>query len=1101
MNNDKKKIKFKNIKISLPSLSSIQLKKKQKQKTKDISSIQNESDNHHNIEKEKEKEEFGYELDDSSESNTKNDIDNNNVHIPSYINEKSNGENIELSDINNDKNINNKNIKKEFISIPITKINTNKKDKTNKRNRNITNKMNINMNKNSNETNNLISYNSLNNNNGFSEKKMKYIEVDNDWNNPKINFDGISIVSKGNSYENNFNDHLNIIDNNYYNSPKRSINNLIKSENFEKNNNNVYMKELSLSQKFNNKLLSNNINNNAIKMSYDTNNNNNNSFKLEDENNNNNKDINNSDIIDKLKKQKIDLEEKLQHEKIINKEKNNYIEILKQAINSKILDNSSKQINKNNFDLIIDYTKYKLENEKIKKSVIIQKFLTDDMQKELEKQQEEKNKLLEELSKYKNSNNTVEQKINEYEIQLNEIKNNENDLKKNLNKQKKLCFTLQTEINSLKQKNEDLIEINEKISKDKCIINIEEKSLEDYKKIIQEKNTIIKELKEQNLNLLKENDSIKYNIENKTDNIDKNNNNNNNNTNNNNDNTLLEKKCYEQIENLNNCIKNKELELYKIKANENNNRKIIDDVYEIIKDISNNIKMYYNNMDNKSLNQNEQIIYKSLKDYIECINTDNNGNTSMDGKLKIIKDFSNIIKTKLELLFNHFNFNLNHKNNEILKEENDIINKNNINLNNLFTSPNGQNNNTISNNITNKNVNNNRINNSNKKVLNNDLFKKIDISLNNFSSHNHVSDNNRINKYKNKLIINNQNLIKHNNTITQSNLLEKNSIIFKSNLSPLNKESLTINSTNKRLNMKYDDLVDSIFNSDKNKRKNNKLNLKVKELTELMNNNQYSNKILKKNNRNLFIKNIKKSKINLSEEEESSNTIGVFPSNKKIKTKNEIYLSLTNLNSTRRRDNNIFYKNNTGGNSNSNIGSPFLNLPIILNYTFSNNHKKAVSSSNDYLNKNMHIQKLEKFDYKNKNNLNNIINNKNYISSTLNTLTLESNKLNSIPSVKSDHSFIKIGNDSMSFFEDIKSKHLRNNKKKLTQKIFMKQKMLDKDNNNNTNTIDINGLANEVMKPTFLKNNVSLPMNSNTEKGKDSIIMKEIKKMSFLNNK
>ena len=126
-------ILFKNIKISLPSLSSIQLKKKQKQKTKDISSIQNESDNHHNIEKEKEKEEFGYELDDSSESNTKNDIDNNNVHIPSYINEKSNGENIELSDINNDKNINNKNIKKEFISIPITKINTNKKDKNNKK--------------------------------------------------------------------------------------------------------------------------------------------------------------------------------------------------------------------------------------------------------------------------------------------------------------------------------------------------------------------------------------------------------------------------------------------------------------------------------------------------------------------------------------------------------------------------------------------------------------------------------------------------------------------------------------------------------------------------------------------------------------------------------------------------------------------------------------------------------------------------------------------------------------------------------------------------------------------------------------------------------
>ena len=64
----------------------------------------------------------------------------------------------------------------------------------------------------------------------------------------------------------------------------------------------------------------------------------------------------------------------------------------------------------------------------------------------------------------------------------------------------------------------------------------------------------------------------------------------------------------------------------------------------------------------------------------------------------------------------------------------------------------------------------------------------------------------------------------------------------------------------------------------------------------------------------------------------------------------------------------------------------------------------------------------------------------------------------------------------------------------------MKQKILD--NESNSNTLDINGLANEFMKPTFLKNNISISLNTNnSDKGKDNMMFKKIKKITTLNTK
>jgi hypothetical protein len=293
--------------------------------------------------------------------------------------------------------------------------------------------------------------------------------------------------------------------------------------------------------------------------------------------------------------------------------------------------------------------------------------------------------------------------------------------------------------------------------------------------------------------------------------------------------------------------------------------------------------------------------------------------------------------------------------------------------------------------------------------------------------------------------------------------------------------------------MKYDNLVESILNDDQKKIKNNKLNLKVKELADLINN-QDSYNYNKNNNKNMNIKDMKKSKNNLSEEnEKANNTIGVFPSNKKIKNKSgNIHLSLANLNATRKSDNFDIFKSSTGGICNTNINSPHSNLPITLNFTL-NNHKKTISSSNNYLNKKAHIEKLEQFNLKN--SYNNLPNNRINISYAK---TLESNT-KSISSIRNERPFIKIIDDSTNLFEEINNKNSKNNKKKLAHKLLMKQKILsDKEN---INTIDINGLANEVMKPTFLKNNVSLTLNNNTDKAKDSAIFQEIKKMSLLNNK
>ena len=1014
------KIKFKNSKIPATSLSQVIDKNRQKINKVEIypnlnSSIKNN--------KTLEQDEYGYELEESSGSNSQNYQENNYI-TTSLMNDKSNGEKINIQNMNN----NEKEIKKEFISMPITKIKLNKKYKANQRNIN-------------NKNNDILCHKSLNNNGFINNKSNKEIIDNSDWNNPKINFDGISAVSKGNSYENN--DNSNLIENNYFNSQKINNNDsLLKSENFgiinsinitkENQNINYVFLSQNITKNIPYSKINNQNQNNKEGFNFNSNKSNNSLYK--EEINNNMK--NNQNII------KNELKEKLKHEKTVNKEKKDDIEFLRHKDNNIFQDKNLSSIKdgnnqNNNSDLIIEFSKYKTENEKLKKSLIMENILTNDMKIELENLKNDKKNLEEEILKYKNESYILNQKVNEYEIKLQQSKNKEDNLKLNLNKQKNLYYEIQKEMNSLKEKNEDLIEINEKISKNKCIINIEEKSFEDYKNIIQEKNNIIKQLKNENLNLIKEMDLKEKRIE-----------------------KLLENK--EGNLYLNNNIKTNELEMYTIKASEANIEKMVDNSFEIIKEIVNSIKIYLNLITENYLKVfgTDKINLEILKDIIEKIKTDNNGNISINEKFKIINGFINIIKINIEKIVNHINNNYQNKENN--KNENSLKN------NNLFASPNGLNNETEKNPKSNIGKRNNitRINSYNRKYISNDIFRKIDLTLSRFYTN--TSENNRILKYNNRFkAINSKmtnNALSPNNTINlQSNYLEKNSVIYKSNLSPLNnKDSFIHPSNSKIINKKYDDLVDSIFNENKIRRKNN-LSLKVKELTELINNQNSKN--INNNIRNLFIKNIKKPKINLSDENDNNKT-NIYPSNSTINNKNEAFLSLRNLNTKRRKqqiERDLIYKSTIEGNSKKNINSPFSKLSIVSNY-ISNNHKKTISTSNNYINRNIYINNIENIDLGKKitQNKNNIQNDK------TNTIILESHRLINISSSNNENSFNKIGNNSSSFFEAMKNNNNKNHKKRLNKKFLMKHKILEKENNNN---YDINGLANEVMKPSFLKIN------------------------------
>ena len=764
-------------------------------------------------------------------------------------------------------------------------------------------------------------------------KKINNNELDNEWNESKINFDNISVVSKVNSNDNN-NEQSNIMDNNL----------LFKCDNSEINNdiNKERNKEEGIIEKIENK---NENNDRKNKSSFISNSCENSYFedKLENELKSNNK-------MNKLKTEKEHLEEKLKKEQNINKEKTYYIEILKKALNDSILNSNNKKGNKNllNLGIVLEYSKSKLENEKLKKNIIIQQILCDDMKKELESLKKEKDKLIEKKNTY------IEKikKLEEYENKIKENMKSEQFLKDELNKQRIICFNLTKEINNLNQKNNELLELNEKLRKEKCLINSQEKNF-DFEQIINEKNNQINELKLENQNLNKK-------IE------------------------------YAKINGKQNEILNNDINI------------IFNDSYKNIEDISKRIKIYLENI-NENKTQNDFIFIKVLKDYITNINPDINGNISFQDKLKIIKEFTHIIKIKLEVLLNHF----------------EIFQKNNFNFERIKIGDNFQTSNGQSNDKENNDLNKNKINENNNNFLrSNNIFKKIDLL-----------------KYKRKIKTNENN--KENNDFISNKLsdskiklLDNKKIVFKSHLSDINKTPInSINNNTRIKNDKIDDLFNNIF-KEKQRKKKSIINLKTREINDIINTNS---RTAIKSEKNSFIRIPKRANMDISEEISKISNTNIYPFNKRIINLNERNDIILSLNNTSRKaidnridkEENLLYGTNLKEKNKTNFEKKKIPIMILNN---SNNFKKNLYFENTYIN-----------------------NKDNY--------TLENEKITAYSNKK------KIGKNKNNLSLE-----------KLQKELYSNTKISINKNH------DMNDLAEEIMKPSFLKGNNTFSINNKKER-------------------
>ena len=341
----------------------------------------------------------------------------------------------------------------------------------------------------------------------------------------------------------------------------------------------------------------------------------------------------------------------------------------------------------------------------------------------------------------------------------------------------------------------------------------------------------------------------------------------------------------------------------------------------------------------------------------------------------------------------------------------------------------------------------------------------------------------------------------YNRTISlKSNLLEKNSVVYKSNVSPMSKEyylNSSNNHENDKFNLSINNLINKIIknNGDEsrsensfNKLKNIKLNSKVKEISELINDNKTSNN---NNITSLDEKNFKKSKIPMREDGNINYTLNIFPTFNKVKGNK---LSISNNNSQRNKlsEKNLrpIYKNSSEYFSVNNCNT-FANIPLITNYK-TINHKKNISMSSNFISKKNDRNKYSELEsiktdnraidnYLKMSNLFKSLNNS-YLSSNTIESRMSKTKTETTPNKMSNNSFSSHGNKNIYV-------RIGKDENKFLTKIFLNK---EKFKNNN---YDINGLTNEVMRPSFLKSNTILSLNNNkSEKRREKILYNDYKK-------
>ena len=188
-------------------------------------------------------------------------------------------------------------------------------------------------------------------------------------------------------------------------------------------------------------------------------------------------------IINKLNKEKIELSENLNKIYLTNNELKNYNEILKQTIENYIIKSdvkdiiyeTSKILNKSPVNLLTEFTKYKIENKKIKKNLLLQQILANEMKNEIENLKKEN----ENLAK------NIQQLNSEKKLQIEDNKNNSLNSSNMKNEEcyktlieantdlNKKYLNLKNDFGVLFQNNENLIKFKEKIIKENEKLKIE----------------------------------------------------------------------------------------------------------------------------------------------------------------------------------------------------------------------------------------------------------------------------------------------------------------------------------------------------------------------------------------------------------------------------------------------------------------------------------------------------------------------------------------------------------------------------------------------------------------------------------------------------
>lgn len=900
------------------------------------------------------------------------------------------------------------------------------------------------------------------------------------------------------------------------------------------------------------------------------------------------------------------LGEKLKNEYLLNKEQNNYIEILKHTINNYLLkkensniinlDKASKELNKNQLDILTDYTSVKTENERIKKHQVMQQILYDDIKNEITNLTKEYNNLKisneKVIKENKSLKNIKEELSHNYDMLLSEseeikntllkyeeeftkcqknnsdyirLKSVNSELTANNEKQKNALMNLQNDFNTVNKSNNELSKYNEKLVKENQELkkelflkkneleNINNKmnnNIKDSKEyndaLLKEKNDMInnmKDIENKNVELCKIKDNQKIEIDslNKIIN-DKNNEilkymneiqylkNNNvyNNINiayktnkeklsseinldliiNNIQNELKEKnkliedlktqnvklikendyreeliqeyikkknskkkdlnnedKIYsEQIDKLNTIIKQKELEIYSYKNNEKSYNKIVDLSFKSIKEFASKIKNYDEFRVNSTVNPNYEmtdnnennLFIKPLKEFVSKINEYNDDNNNFNNfyngnnmplieKIKKINTFTNLIPLEIDILYSkiktvqqenkvllslknkskNININKNIKNTEEEEIHNFNITDDNNNLSLISSSKD---------NIINNNQ-------SNLSILDNDNYFE---NLKRYVENNNI-DNGTItmeanasdNRTKNIENIKSKISIKNNILQTNYNYIGNMNNNFTNNFDENNLAYKTISDTLKRkdkekINLKLKEKSNNIFN---NKAPKSLIFNEEDNIENLREKKSYKDEIPHHNKIN------KKSRITLFKEEIiNRNTLNDTGNNKNIflsfQTNPEILTEKTvkRKNSNYTNDSHLSRKNSNSSSNNINFMNNNISLTNRANQsTIPKNNTKNQKIFFHDRNANKNIEEL---------NISNVSKN------ILNSYTIDSSRFNSniIPSVNDNAIFKK------------------------------KKKNEEKNKNNDLYQKSINGLAEEVMKPSFLKSDVTLTM-------------------------